>query len=533
LTAGVVLVLFGVLSPQSNVLYAQQSSAAAFIFIGVGATLPSPITLVPDQDACFVDEAFTITATVVDDMGDPLVGVAVDFEILNGPNMGDSTTADTDSAGMATFTYTGDGGLGTDEIQASYFDGQNTIFSSIADKTWVPIPVPPTVSFTMDAPACEPCLEGGAVTTQTCRDNNDKATECDPPLTVIFDASASVAPANSVYTWDFGDGNTSGPLPQAELTRVEHRYLRSGVFDVTLTIRDGIITEVATKTLTIDEVKPEDLPNPEISFIPTPASGPPPLKVTFLATAKNVAILRWDWDFGDEEQAIVGAQSTVTHTYTQFGSFLPKVRAIREDNGQVIEWPIADADAVRINVTTDLRGGPPIALASADPTVGGVPLQVKFSARDSFDPDNDVLDFLWDYNDGSPPGTGITPTHVFTLAGNYTITLFATDPTGQADTDTVTIQVLAPGGTPVDPPPGQSVPDDGTDGGDGTDNGDGTGDDGTGDDGTGDGTDGGTDSTDDMPASVLCGTAMPMTLSLTLLGMVGLRIGAGSRRRRR
>lgn len=43
-------------------------------------------------------------------------GVLVRYEILSGPNAGDIGAAVTNSSGGAVFSYTGDGGLGTDAI---------------------------------------------------------------------------------------------------------------------------------------------------------------------------------------------------------------------------------------------------------------------------------------------------------------------------------------------------------------------------------------------------------------------------------
>ena len=59
----------------------------------------------------------TVTAEVTDDAV-AIEGVTVRFKVLAGPNAGETATAGTNASGEATFTYTGDGGTGTDVINA-------------------------------------------------------------------------------------------------------------------------------------------------------------------------------------------------------------------------------------------------------------------------------------------------------------------------------------------------------------------------------------------------------------------------------
>lgn len=59
----------------------------------------------------------TVTAKVTDEAV-AIAGVSVRFEVIAGPNAGETGTAATNASGDATFTYTGDGGVGTDVIDA-------------------------------------------------------------------------------------------------------------------------------------------------------------------------------------------------------------------------------------------------------------------------------------------------------------------------------------------------------------------------------------------------------------------------------
>lgn len=103
------------------------------------------ITLSPDNAAHPVNTTHRLTATVVDLKGGPLVGVQVDFIILDGPNSGlpglpgprRIASVATDAAGMATFSYLGAGGPGVDQIQASFLDGNfERVFSNVVRKIW-------------------------------------------------------------------------------------------------------------------------------------------------------------------------------------------------------------------------------------------------------------------------------------------------------------------------------------------------------------------------------------------------------------
>jgi hypothetical protein len=77
----------------------------------------------------------TVTATVTLS-GSPLMGVMVNFSVTAGPNLGASGTGTTDVNGQAMFTYTSNGTVGTDTIQASG-TAMSQMFSCTAMKTWV------------------------------------------------------------------------------------------------------------------------------------------------------------------------------------------------------------------------------------------------------------------------------------------------------------------------------------------------------------------------------------------------------------
>jgi hypothetical protein len=80
------------------------------------------ITLTPDPETNTVGDDHTVTATATVD-GDPLGAVFdVLFIVYAGPNAGESGTGSLNDSGTADFTYTGDGGAGTDNIAAAFCD---------------------------------------------------------------------------------------------------------------------------------------------------------------------------------------------------------------------------------------------------------------------------------------------------------------------------------------------------------------------------------------------------------------------------
>jgi len=108
------------------------------------------ITLGPDSDINFVGEDHTVTASLADLLGNPQIGVEVTFDVTSGPNAGVTgicaANADctTDANGEVSFTYAGTGGIGIDEIVASFVnEASDVVFSQIVYKEWEPPPALP------------------------------------------------------------------------------------------------------------------------------------------------------------------------------------------------------------------------------------------------------------------------------------------------------------------------------------------------------------------------------------------------------
>ena len=101
---------------------------------------------------------------------------------------------------------------------------------------------------------------------------------------------------------------------------------------------------------------------------------------------------------------------------------------------------LASSEGRVLQLRYDPNGTPSAAVAAA-PVDGGVPLAVQFDGTASFDPDEDPLDYEWDFKDGTPLSTDPAPMHTFTTAGTYEVTLTVTDPAGRFARATVLIGV--------------------------------------------------------------------------------------------
>jgi PKD repeat protein len=121
------------------------------------------------------------------------------------------------------------------------------------------------------------------------------------------------------------------------------------------------------------------------------------------------------WEFGDGNTA---TGMMPTHTYAAAGNF--EVRLVVND-GQ------ADSDP---SVTSAAISAPPVNLAPvADPGgpySGETGVEIRFDGTASTDPNGDALTYSWDFGDGSI-GTGASPTHIYSAAGRYEVSLVVND----------------------------------------------------------------------------------------------------------
>ena len=69
---------------------------------------------------------------------------------------------------------------------------------------------------------------------------------------------------------------------------------------------------------------------------------------------------------------------------------------------------------------------------------------VTFDASGSSDTDGTIVNYIWDFGDGSA-GTGMTTTHAYASVGTYVVTLTVTDNDGLTDTATKDVVVIATG----------------------------------------------------------------------------------------
>ncbi|WP_375773352.1 PQQ-dependent sugar dehydrogenase [Archangium gephyra] len=123
--------------------------------------------------------------------------------------------------------------------------------------------------------------------------------------------------------------------------------------------------------------------------------------------------------------------------------------------GDLYYVAIADGQVRRVRYT--VGNTPPTAAASAAPDNGYAPLLVRFSSAGSGDPDGDLLDYSWDFGDGT--GSSLAhPEHTYTANGDYTARLTVSDRRGGSRSASVTVVVgdTSPSVTITSPAQGSS-----------------------------------------------------------------------------
>ena len=245
---------------------------------------------------------------------------------------------------------------------------------------------------------------------------------------VSFNASTSTS-SNGTFAWDFGDQTTPGSG-----VTTTHRYTRGGTFTVTLTVTsDNRATASSSRTINVSTTLPAATAN--FTFSPrTPAINQ---DVIFTASATPVPGgpfpvpgtpaqgATYSWDFGD---GTTGAGMSTTHRYTRGGTFAIRL-IVTSDTG------LTATTTQQITISTTLPAGSAnFVFSPTDPLIEDT---VFFNASSSSVSGGT---YAWDFGDGSR-GSGVTPTHVYTVARTYTVTLTVANSGGQSQTTSKTVTV--------------------------------------------------------------------------------------------
>jgi PKD repeat protein len=187
---------------------------------------------------------------------------------------------------------------------------------------------------------------------------------------------------------------------------------------------------------------------PTNSTNPPPANQPPvanaggpysgtvgvPVSLTGAAsTDPQGQALTYAWDFGDK--TTTGTGVAPSHTYTAAGTYTVSL-TVTDTSGLT--------GTATAKATIAAAPQPPVANAGG-PYSGTIGVPVSLTGAASTDPQGQTLTYAWDFGDKTATGTGVAPSHTYTAAGIYTVSLTVTDTGGLTGTATVKATIAAPG----------------------------------------------------------------------------------------
>jgi PKD repeat protein len=247
---------------------------------------------------------------------------------------------------------------------------------------------------------------------------------------VSFDASLSQAASGrsiTSYNWVFDDGTTGSGVTTS------HSYAAAGSYTVTLTVTDNLGQSAQTsRTVSVG-----DQPKPTASFNFSPTSPNVGQTINFNAAASTApsgrTITGYVWIWGDGTAN--GSGVAPTHAYTTNGTFIVTL-TVTDSAGQTG----STTQNVGINALT-----PPSASFTMSPSTPNIGQPVAFDGSGSTPSGGrPIVTYTWKFGDASANGTGVTTSHIYAVAGTYTVSLTVVDSAGQTNTTSQTLTVGAP-----------------------------------------------------------------------------------------
>jgi mono/diheme cytochrome c family protein len=169
----------------------------------------------------------------------------------------------------------------------------------------------------------------------------------------------------------------------------------------------------------LDPAPPPPLNNPPLADAGGPYSGEAGTTLVQFdgsgSSDPDGDAITYAWDFGDGN----GASGMMpTHTYASADNFV--VTLVVNDG-----WADSAPAITSAAITAPAVNLAPVAVPGG-PYAGAPGQTINFDGSASADPNGDPLIFSWDFGDGST-GSGVSPTHSYTAAGNYTVILVVND----------------------------------------------------------------------------------------------------------
>ncbi len=238
------------------------------------------------------------------------------------------------------------------------------------------------------------------------------STACANRAVAFSDASIS-APNDAInsWSWNFGDGS-----PLVSVKSPVHTYVLPGVYSVRLTVTGS---KSSCKNTIAKQVRV--YAQPQVNFTATQSCIDYSVHFTDNSTILNDQIQSREWSYGGEGTS---TEKNPVFNFNRTGTFVVTLKVI-STNG-------CSATLSR-SITVDVL---PEADFSFSPDFQAPPMEVKFT-------NNSIraTNYQWNFGDGSPLSTEVSPRHTYQAIGTYPVKLLAFRNTDCADTLIKTINV--------------------------------------------------------------------------------------------
>ncbi len=316
------------------------------------------------------------------------------------------TSADGDGAVVSWAWDFGDGSTSTDQHPTHSYSGTGSYTVTLTSTDDGGATDAVTASVSVVAPNAPPVAGFTYQCTDLACTFTDTSTDSDGTITI--------------HQWNMGDGvGTNAVNPS-------HTYGASGTYTVTHWVYDnGGAGDTVSTAVTV--FAPGEAPTASFSV----SCAGLTCDFTDASTDDQGSVVSWSWDFGDGTSSSAQHPS---HAYAADGTYTVTLTATDD---------VGASDAFSRAVIVPSGNQPPAASFVSSCT----DLTCGFTDT-SADGDGTMVSWSWDFGDGTT-ATDQHPTHVYGVAGSYTVTLTATDDGGASDVATGTVVVTEPNAPPV------------------------------------------------------------------------------------